>query len=281
MNQHTNPPTTSPSPIDLFFDRKLVISLTRRPDRFQKMQRRLQAVGISAERFQATDCQQPEVRDQYDAFLQTPRWSVPWRRKIWTRGGFIRSSDHEARLAYLDHRRTARMVGTSGAWALLDSVRKAMQATLQSDAESLLLMEDDCVFHRDANGIFARVLEQLPSDWFLLQLGTMQWHWSSIKNYSENLYCNPGLGIGTHAVGYSRKAMEQVLRLLAGTPASFDEGIISTLTAWYPQRSFVIRPNVAVQDIETSDIGSAKHVRAASMARRWRRFRWRSEDYAF
>jgi GR25 family glycosyltransferase involved in LPS biosynthesis len=281
MSKQYDLPSTNQSPIDQFFDRKLVINLARRPDRCRRMEQRLQAVGISAERFEATDCQQPEIQAQFNDFLRTARWSVPLRKRIWTRGGFIRSSDHDARLAYLDHRRADRMVSTGGAWALLDSVRQAIHATLQSGAETLLLMEDDCVFHRDANGVFARVLEQLPTDWFLLQLGTMQWHWRPIKNYSEHLYCNPGLAIGTHAVGYSRQAMEEVLRLLARTPASYDEGIISTLTAWHPHRSFVVRPNVAVQDVEASDIGSAKHASSASLTRRWRRFRWRAEDYVF
>ncbi len=281
MNKPKKLPATDPSPIDRFFDRKVVISLARRPDRFQKMERRLQAVGILAERFKATDCRQPEIQAEFEDFQCTPRWSVPWRRRIWTRGGFIRSTDHDARLAYLDRRRADRMVASGGAWALLDSVRKAIQAALQSGAETLLLMEDDCVFHREANGLFARMLEQLPTDWFLLQLGTMQWHWWAAKEFSENLYCNPGLAIGTHAVGYSRQAMEETLRLLARTPASFDEGIISTLTAWHPHRSFVIRPNLAVQDLEQSDIGSAKHASTARWARRWRRFRWRAEDYVF
>ncbi len=43
------------SSIDRFFGLKLVINLERRRDRWQGMQDRLQTVGLSAERFLATD----------------------------------------------------------------------------------------------------------------------------------------------------------------------------------------------------------------------------------
>lgn len=268
------------SSIDRFFGLKLVINLERRRDRWQGMQDRLQTVGLSAERFLATDGSAAEFQAEYERYTGTPRQSVSFWRRIRTRPGFVFSRDHQARLAYLDHRRKTRAAATAGAWACLHSMRRALHHALDSGQSTCLLLEDDCVFHHDANEIFAEVIQQVPHDWYILQLGTMQWHWWYIRPYSENLYCNRGLSIGAHAVGYSQQAIEDALELLEWGDATYDEGVLSTLTGLHPTRSFVIRPNLAVQAGDDSDIGSSAHTSRKRMARRWRRFRWRPEDYS-
>jgi GR25 family glycosyltransferase involved in LPS biosynthesis len=281
MTPETDVQASLISPIDCFFDKKLVINLERRPDRWQAMSASLRGIGVRAERFLATDGMGAEVRGEYDEFLASPAQSVPRKRRIVTRWGFIFSGDHSARVAYLDHRKKPkRALATIGAWAYLDSVRRALQTALGSDARTALIMDDDCVFHRKSNEIFQGVLEQLPPDWFILQLGTMQWHWWYTRRYSENLYCNGGLSIGSHAVGYSRQAMEEALGLIDQGYAAFDEGALSTLTAGRSQRSFVVLPNIAIQKSHDSDIQSSVHGKH-QVARRFRRFRWCAEDYCF
>ena len=72
----------------------------------------------------------------------------------------------------------------------LPTLRAIVERALAAGWRSLLVLEDDVLFHKDTAALFDRCVAQLPADWHILQLGAMQLHWESdwIVWHSDNLY---------------------------------------------------------------------------------------------
>ncbi len=99
----------------------------------------------------------------------------------------------------------------TGALGLLQTMRLIFQKAINEDTKELLLFEDDVLFLNDPNVFMDECLKQLPDDYDLLFLGgnpTQQF----TGFYSPNLLPVSRM-FSTHAVLYSRKAMERFLEL--------------------------------------------------------------------
>lgn len=139
------------------------------------------------------------------------------------------------------------------------SERNILLDFLHSDAETLLHLEDDCVF-RDLSLLPAALL-QLPDDWDVVYLGANLVLWNNgepwPERHSEHLF-RVKCAWTTHAIAYNKKC---VRRILEGQP-SFDAQMFDNwLSTRLPElNAFCVAPMVAYQRPRISSIWQRGYV---------------------
>jgi GR25 family glycosyltransferase involved in LPS biosynthesis len=264
-----------------FFDCCLVINLARRPDRWRRIREELARVGgPEAIRIDAVDGRDPETAAAWRDYAARPRdagrpTSVRSNLDFFTKGA--------SRLDRLRHALATRPeppIASAGAFAYLASYRRALETAIATGADPVLILDDDCLFHRRTWVLLDYVDRQLPGDWTILQLGSLQFDWSDrwATRVSRNLYANNGATIGSHAVAYRRSAMEEILASFDPVVLPYDIGALSEYVQAHRRHCFVAYPNIAVQTLEDTDIGTSSH-HGTDADTRARLLRWRMADY--
>ena len=157
-----------------------------------------------------------------------------------------------------------------------------LQNAIRDGIASLLVLDDDVVFHKDIGKTFARAIRQLPDDWAVLQLGTLRRRGiRRLRWWSPWLFMNEGRSVGSHAVGLSNEVFGELLDLTMRRDAVFDDGALSTLTWRHRDRSFVTFPDLAIQEWADSDIASNFPQGESARLKTARRSHWKLEDYDF
>jgi GR25 family glycosyltransferase involved in LPS biosynthesis len=231
----------SPATPNSVFGRIEVINLDHRKDRMRSIETGLGRIGVRFTRRSAIDAHWSEVRREHEAFLAgSPDTPI-----------------------------------SVGEYAYLRSYRQVIVDFLATRENRLLVLDDDCIFHRDFAGLFAAAFSQLPADWKIVHLGTMQFRWEKTISYSSNLYQPKGYIVASHAVAYDRSVLPELLSAIDRMPAPFDVGALRSICAEYSKTTFVITPNLAVQDGSASDIRSSE----IPWAQRTELHRWTMADY--
>lgn len=134
------------------------------------------------------------------------------------------------------------------------SERNILLDFLHSDADTLLHLEDDCVF-RDLSHL-PHAISELPDDWDILYLGANLVLWGNGESplperYSEHLF-RIRAAWTTHAIAYRKRC---VRRILEGQP-SFDAQMWDNyLSTRLPElQAFIVAPMVAWQRPRHSSI---------------------------
>lgn len=130
------------------------------------------------------------------------------------------------------------------------SIRNILIDFYESDAETLLHLEDDCIF-KDLSHL-ETALRQLPSTWDILYLGAnLVSDNSHIERFSENLF-KVDRAWTTHAVGYSKKVIPYILENQPGySDQMYDNWLSAQLKNF---QTFIIAPMVAYQRPRISSI---------------------------
>lgn len=264
------------------FERVRVLNLDRRPDRWETVSRSLAQVGIEAERFSAVDGGAPEVVTEYERYLAIPpvvvtRDVVPVRSET---DFYLNYASQMSRIAYRE-RDGRKAIGSRGAWGYLKSYEKILEQALSDGTESLLVFDDDVQFHKNTRTLFAQAMKELPEDWLILQLGTLQYNWASpwAQWHSPMLYRTNGSAIGSHAVGMRFDAIPFLLDHVKRFDMPYDIGALSAVTRAFPDRCFVISPNLAIQSMTDSDIGTSTFQQDNRRAEAAATYRWNLRDY--
>ncbi|WP_425093533.1 glycosyltransferase family 25 protein [Tropicimonas sp. S265A] len=243
------------------FDHVVVINLDRRTDRMSTVRSQLAKLGIRYERHPASDGQSAEVAAQWRAYARQKRpvSADPRQVEDW-RDFYLGDKPHDARVAFFERERGQPALATSGAWGLFQSMRRVIERAVAEKAQSLLILEDDILFHRDTIDLWPRVKAELPADWQVLQLGAMQLHWedSWIKWHSQHLYKCQGTSLAAHAVALRLDAMRAILARSKQPDLPFDIGPLTEVKRIYKERCFTIYPNLVIQDARDSEIGMSK-----------------------
>ncbi|WP_299911757.1 glycosyltransferase family 25 protein [uncultured Paracoccus sp.] len=243
------------------FERVVVINLDRRPDRMSSVAKQLAMLGIEHQRHSAADGKTPPVAAEWQAYLTSPPMpGDPARRVADWRDFYQGDKPHAARVAFFEATRKERGIATAGAWGLFLSMRAVIRKAVADGVESLLILEDDVLFHRDSIELWPRLKSELPTDWQILQLGAMQTHWDDgwIDWHSQHLYRCNGSSFAAHAVALRRPALKAVLER-AGTPdLPFDIGPLQEAKRIFRNRCFTAYPNLVIQDAQDSEIGMSR-----------------------
>lgn len=245
--------------INDIFSKVIVINLDRRPDRYRAVQAQLDALGIRAERFAAVDGKDRQVLDEWKEYaaepLRSPRAGDPPVTSY--RQFHLEDRSDRARVAFVEQRDRKKAIATPGAWGLLSSMTRVIEQAVLEGWPSLLILEDDALFHKDTTALFDHVLGQLPADWAILQLGAMQLHWepSWITWHSKNLYKCNGSSMAAHAVGLRQEVLPALLDACRKRDLPFDIGALHVIKRQYRDRCFTCFPNLVIQDAADSEIG--------------------------
>lgn len=133
------------------------------------------------------------------------------------------------------------------------SEREILLDFLHSDAETLLHLEDDCVF-RDLSLLPAALL-QLPEDWDIVYLGANLVLWNNgepwPERYAQDLF-RVKCAWTTHAIGYNKKCVRSILEKQPEFSVQmYDQYLSGSLPEL---NAFVVAPMVAYQRPRFSSI---------------------------
>jgi len=265
------------SSLNDFFDRIVFLNLDRRPDRRRNMEEQQAHFGFSATRISAIDGQEHTIHREYEGYLERYADELPaGRPKKLT----DKVTNHSARVALENRQNGGPCLGSSGALAYLRTQALILEEAIESDAKSLLILDDDVLFHKELNLHFNRSIARLPHDWRILQLGTLRYNWSrwSTQYHSAGLL-QQGRSIGSHAVGLHRDALPELLDLVKKLDSPFDIGPLSTLACMYKSRSFVCIPQLCVQSFADTDIQLRSKVHFTETERLYEKVRWNRSEY--
>lgn len=275
--------TQSQGHISSFFERVVVLNLDRRIDRWTKISSQLQGLGVTPERYRAIDGTWPEVQHAYRNYAVSPlrRVSKDFLRINSQKDFYINAITEAQRIAHIEQLYKSKAIATSGAFGYLRSMIYILESAIQDGVETLLMLDDDALFHKNTENIFASAVAELPSDWLILQLGTLQYDWDQdwITWRSKHLYSQNGASIGSHAVGLRREIFPFLLAHAKRIELPYDVGPLSAATRAFPQRNFVIYPNIAIQSIADSDIRSSEFQSKRSRDSIFSTYRWIKDDY--
>lgn len=265
------------------FQRVAVLNLDRRPDRWKTVSERLARAGIVAERFSAIDGTAPGIAEDYAAYAAQPLHTVSPELPgiVYSRDLYMGYASQMARIAHLEATSGRKAIASAGAWGYLRSYEAILERSLDNQDETLLVLDDDVVFHNDFKRLFAEAVAQLPDDWLIVQLGTLQYNWDEpwAQWRTPMLYQTNGAAIGSHAVGMRFEVLPYLLDHTRRMDIPYDVGPLSAATRAFPDRCFVIYPNLAIQALGDSDIGTSEFQKTRTMAEVAATHRWNLDDY--
>lgn len=276
-------PAGRPGRVNDVFERVLVLNLDRRKDRWQAASKQLMRFGIDAERMSAVDGSSAAVGAEYEAYRTAPLVTVS--AEVPAVGSesefYLRYASQRARIAHIEGKSGRKAIASAGAWGYLRSYERVLERALQDQTESLLVFDDDVALHNDFHAIFADAITQLPRDWLIVQLGTLQYNWSEpwVQWRGSRLYQTNGSAIGSHAVGMRFDIYPFLLDHVRRMDMPYDVGALSAATRAFPDRCFVISPNLAIQRLGDSDIGTSGFQNGRDLAEIARTYRWNLDDY--
>jgi len=270
--------------VNELFERVAVLNLDRRPDRWEAAQAQLQAAGIQAERVRAVDGGWAEITEDYRSYAASPlRETGPAIPKLETmREFYLHPVGESQRCAFLEQTRGRKAIETPGAWGYLCSLINILEDAITDGVESVLVLDDDFRLHKDFRKEFTRTAAELPEDWLVFQLGTLQYDWDSrwVRWRGPRLYSQCGAAIGSHAVGLRREILPFLLERAKRMELPYDIGPLSAVTRLFPDQNFVAYPNLAIQGVTESDIGTSDFQRNESeVAQIYKTYRWDPRNY--
>ncbi len=285
-DQPSSPTTAAsdtPKKLNDVFERVQVINLDRRPDRWERTSMRLAAANVSAERFSAVDGKAKETLVEFEAYNSKPLVTTAGEVKpvVYSEDLYIRYESQNARIAHIEQKSKAKAIASAGAWGYLRSYEQILEAALADQVETLMIFDDDVSLHKNFEEMFAAATKELPDDWLILQLGTLQYNWEEpwMNWVSPKLYQTSGVAIGSHAVGIRFEIMPYLLDHVKRMDLPFDVGALSAAVRAFADRCYVIHPNLVIQSLGESEISTSEFQKSHTTEEIAELYRWRMEDY--
>lgn len=240
---------------DIFGD-VYVINLDRRDDRISKMGKFLEHLMIKYKRYSAVDGKNLDVKKEYLEYTNRDRL-IEKSNLLSSREFFLADLSDARRTKHIEAQVNGPAIRSVGAWAYLSTYEKILKECWISGRDYFLVFDDDCLFHKNFHQLFNIVISELPKDWKLLQLGTMQYDWNLIRKYSSHLYQPDGVLVASHAVAFHRDLIPVFLKYIEYRTIPFDMGPLHYAARLFKEKSFVANPNLVIQDNSESDIQSS------------------------
>jgi glycosyltransferase involved in cell wall biosynthesis len=250
----------SKSAINEYFDVVFVLNLERRTDRKLAMLQKLSRLGIKSEFVKAENGYEAPFYGQYKVYSEAPL------------GG---ENAHEYELSY-----NKKMIRSAGAWGYLKTWEKIIERSIDKNYDRILCLDDDVFFHKDFERQFAISVRHIPPDWKLLYLGASQHSWTlngslfypnrNITSLQEDQPCyHPALTDGSFAVGVHSTVFRVILEEIRKMNCSLDSGPLRKVMRIFPNRCFVLMPNLIIADVSDSDIGNSRNQADHAIKMKW------------
>lgn len=248
--------SVAPFSVNEVFDKVFVINLDRRKDRMEAMHSRLTRCGINYERIPAVNGTSPEVQELYRNY-RASRPPVDPEARIFSRDFYFGGKTDAQRTAHIEAGLNGPAIRSAGALAYSLTYRNILRRCIDEGIDRVLVFDDDCLFHMDFQAAFHSAYSELPANWRLFQLGTMQYNWQLVDDYSAKLYLPRGVLVASHAVGLHSETYPSLLEGIARMTLPFDIGPLQDTARIFSETSFICTPNLVIQDQSESDINSS------------------------
>ncbi len=267
------------------FEKVFVLNLDRRQDRLEKVLRQTKKLGIEFERFSAVDGKKEPYLSEYQEYSQQPLVNFPLQETFistWKEFYINPNTSIISKVAFVENKNKnkAKAIASPGAWGYLKSYVAILTEAISQDYESIVVFDDDVIFHNDFNQLFSQIYKQLPDNWMILQLGALQYDWGDdwINWWTKNYYSCNGSSVGSHAVAIHYSAYPILLNYCLLYNLPFDIGPLTAVQNQYKDRCFVFYPNLAIQDVSESDISSSEK-QSLEAIKENNIYRWHLNDY--
>jgi len=265
VSQHI--PDEELSEVNRYFDNVYVLNLGRRLDRRVEIIQKLTRNKIRAEIFEAVDGYTAENQHAFFEFYQQPigsKGTHPLERSL-----------------------MKKMIGSPGAWGYLKSYERLLNDAITNKYSRILCLDDDLIFHKDFEQIFANAITKVPENWKLLYLGASQHEWNvpynldyptevSEKEFRDYPYYYPIRTDGSFAVGIDSSIYQDILDSISLMNCSLDSGPLRGIQQKHKSECFVVNPNIIIANVSQSDIGVERNQEKMAS-----KFRWKMDRYDF
>ena len=253
------------------WDHAYVLNLDRHKDRWKKMKKELKKNNIKAERFIGIDGYK---KFKYaDKVKSTENFNEKWKY-IEKMNLELQKKGHVSKdVGYSDKHKYPNL--KPGQLGHLNSFLNIFQDAIRKNYQTVLVLEDDCLFIDNFKKYFFRSFNKIPNDWHLFYLGVNNWHIEStgepIKvnqnicklngvepKSKKNMY-KKGSIYGTHAFIIKRRAIKEWLNYAYPFKVASDIAmgklinIQKRIIAYYPCYQ-LIEPTSDLDDSSTNEI---------------------------
>jgi GR25 family glycosyltransferase involved in LPS biosynthesis len=227
------------------FDRIYVLNLAADTDKLATTTATLTAFGIDFERFDAVDGAAPEFDDEWQAYQESDL-SLPQ-----------------------EHHLNEHLLESRGAWGYLKTMRALLAEAKEEGLSNVLVLEDDVLVHRDFSSLFARSWSEVPSNWKVVYLGSVQAAADRSERVSDHLY-NPGaMANGSYAVAIDSSVFDHLIGVIDRLDMPFDSGALREIDVAHAAQVFAMDPPVIIADVSRSTIRDGRSLEAHADKHGW------------
>ncbi len=232
--------------LNKYFDHIYILNLDRRIDKFVKTVNRLTNYNITYfERFIGIDGNLPHNKKIFEEYLISGNDNFGINKKT---------------------------IPSSGSYFILESMKLLLKDAIKNKYSRILIFQDDIIIHKDFNYLIQKYDQLLTSDWGLIYFGASQHNWKKVV-FSNNYYI-PNNTEGAFAFGLDHRLFNKLIELTSKSNAPFDSGPLSAIQNYYPQKCYVIYPNLIISDVTESDCRLPRNQIQIS-----EKFRWKINHY--
>lgn len=263
--------------LNTYFDHIYLINLDKSKDRLEHVKNIFGKYNIEFDRYSAIngslECYDEEYKKLIDVDLDNVK-DLPY-----TLDYHIKYEHDLERVKYqLNRKKTMEKVMTRGAFGYLQSWKNIILDAMENNYRRILIFDDDILINKDYLELFNSAISQ-ANDWYILKLGTCQYDWHRfVKFISDNLYQDQGTSVGTHAVGIDCRMYIPLLYYINTMKLPLDEGAIHKVMKVYNEMSYIVEPNIFIQQADESTIKSSE-VHVNEKEKKDNIFRWNYELY--
>ena len=255
------------SQINSYFDHVYVINLEKRTDRRLQMLQKMRKIGVDFEFWPAIDGAKPEIKNEFLSYFNKP---------IGYKGS------HR-----LERKYNKKMIRSAGAWAYLKTYKLILKNAIKNKYQKILCFDDDAIFYQDFEQMFKDKIKLIADNWKLLYLGATQhsWNFPHALRYDditksgfdkEEHYYHPVATDGSFAIGINQSIFKLLLKEINKMNCSFDSGPLRSVNEKYPNKCFVLQPNLVIADVSESNISEDRSMVDMSL-----KLKWNLHDYDY
>jgi GR25 family glycosyltransferase involved in LPS biosynthesis len=219
--------------INTYFDRIFIINLKRRPDRKEQMINKLKKAGVTNYEFvEAIDGTSEPCMSLYNAKIKSRQF-----------------------------------IDSSGAFGILYSVLKVLTFAKMKKFKTIIILEDDAIFHKDFAATFNSRIKNIP-EWKLLYFGTSMHCWRFNErchiNQSKQYLKAEGTIPGAFAIGIDQSIFQELINYIRISIKPWDLEPLRNINTKYGNQVIVFYPYLIIAQTSDSNIRKSKSLRENS-----------------
>jgi len=160
-----------------------------------------------------------------------------------------------------------------GQWGCLESHINVLKDALKKNYESIFILEDDVLLHKDFESQIERIsdIQETKPEWNIIYLGASQHDWKDIEFQKDFYYAKCTTGTFSYIV---RNSFYQVLLNEFEKRLKPVDNYLVDIQEKYYKTIFVLFPNIMICNLEESNIGNKRDQDVWS-----KKFNWKLENY--